>query len=417
MNSPRPRPHPSPHAWNGRALVWAAAVACVSAAVGCAQAPVAAPTADAAGPATDTAAATEAGSLDAAADAFPASASAQAVDLAAIVLVAKLRTASNAAAQAKWPGPAPAIWPGWALHKLPLYLVAVDAKQKPVRGFLVGVAPLPAGAVAVPAQASVAVPAELTVARWDAGLKDIGPGEEMSPLVTAGGIDLLLATYTAERLADAALWATGLGRAAMLRLHADAAWQQVQGCGQNSYPRYEEAIALQLLECAVLQEAVQAADSAGAEARLREWYAVRRRAIEVTVLVAKRWRHYDVQFGTATYAGQRLIAAAGLRTPAQHVAAHVAALQVLLDAKPTEFDSVSLGYSAPGAAALEVATRLGWEVEPAYRATDAVYHVLPAKLGEPPASLVDVAKGRHPWAKFAATAADVMKVPEEGGMP
>ena len=353
--------------------------------------------------------ATSAGDTSAVHDTGIDPALADSADLAALALVGKLRTASLVAAQAPWPGPAPVIWPGWALHKVPLYLVAVDAKQKPVRGFLVGVAPLPAGALAVPGHPDAV--------RWDAGLKDVGPGEIASPQITAGGLDLVLATYTAPRLADPVAWATAVGRVAMLRLHADAGWQQVQGCGQNSYPRYEEAIALQLLECAVMQEAVLAPDTATTEARLREWYALRRRAIEVTVLVAKRWRHYDVQFGTSTYAAQRLVTGAGLRAGAQHGAAHVAALQLLLDATPAEFDSVSLGYSAPGAAVLEIATRLGWDVEPAYRTTDAVYHVLPAKLGEPPAALVDVAKGRHPWAKFAATAAGLMKVPEEGGLP
>jgi hypothetical protein len=323
------------------------------------------------------------------------------LDKAALELEILARNASDQAAKAAWPTPV-AIWPNYPLHKVPLYLVAVDAAGKPKRGYVIGFEPLPKDAVALPVDLSPA-------ARWDGGLQEIGQGETFAPEIMVDGRSAVLATFPDAPIQEPQAWVAGLGEAVFGRVRAG--WAPIVGCGQTSYPRFAESIALQVLEAAVLAEALTVTDKAAVEIRLKEWSAVRKRSTDVTPLVSKRWRHYDSWFGTSHFAGARLVQAAGLWPAGGYVATLLARLQAFATVQAADFDTFTLANGDPGTASIELATRLGWDVEPAFRDAQTVYDLTIAKWGPQPVALVEAAKKRHDWPAMQKLADEVMAIP------
>ena len=230
-------------------------------------------TADSAGTSADGADGAGSSFEDASADGRSGDRVAPPDDVKALLWLDLSRKGSNQAASATWPGAQSAIWPGYALHKVPTYLVILGDKLKPVRGYLVGwpVPPLGATAVTLPGLKDLAW-------RYDAGFIDIGAGERVIFDHEVAGTSALVVTYSASRDQSDLEWIDRLGEQYMTRLRlVEAVWQPVAGCGQNKYPRFEHAIALLFLECAVLAEAYAAKDPATAEQHMREWSAVRDR--------------------------------------------------------------------------------------------------------------------------------------------
>ncbi len=354
------------------------------------------------------------------ADATSAGSALVADDVHPLALVVAARAGSLAQAQATWPTDGEAVWPGFALHGAPTALVVLDAKGMPRRGYLVGVSAQPKGGVAVALPAtglpeSLSGPlAAVPIWRYDAVTADMGPGETVIPSRAVAEADAVVATWSPYRDTDDTRWVETLARGYMVRLReSEASWTGVQACGQTVYPRFAEAIALVQLECAVLAEAVQAADAATAKARLHEWAAARVAGIAVTNFVGQRVRHYDNIFGSERFVAGRLTVAAGLRDTKAWRAALGAWLAKPTTAPVADFDALLLDSGEIAAAAIEAAGLAGWDVEPSFRKGGNVLEVVLQELGDPPAAALAAAKARHPWADYQARAKSVLAL--DGG--
>jgi hypothetical protein len=335
--------------------------------------------------------------IDATADAKAFALEPDPVDLHAMTLLLQARAASAKASTS--------IWPSYTLGQVPTYLVRVDAKMDAVRGWLLGHATPPKGAF--PLQAAQVAG---QVLRYDADL-GLLKGEDWLEDLPIAATSTLVLTYDENRLNDPQAWVAMVGEAEMERVRrVEAKWSVVAGCGQIQFPRVPEAIALLFVDAALLKDAYAEKDHKKAEQLLREWYAVREQAQSVAPTLPKRNRHYDNQYGSNVYTSHRLLVATGLTTEAQLDALYAQKLSEPFTVPIKEFDDTMLANGWLGAAALSVAIRLGWEVEPFYRKTDSVYWALPGILGEPPPSLVEVAKKRYDWAAFQARAEQVMTI-------
>ena len=331
-------------------------------------------------------------------------------DAKALTLLLQARAGSAAMASKPWPGP-DAIWPGYGLHKVPMVLAILDGKLKPIRGYLIGVGVAPAGAVALDPKALPTQAAE-PVYRHDTGVAKVGAAEEIIIDHDLAGTSVLVVTYSPARDSDPVRWIRRLGQGYMLRLREiEALWSTVQACGQVRYPRNLDAIALLFLECAVLAEAYNADDPAKASTYLREWAAIRAAAIDATPAVGLRIRHYDNQFGSEQFTAGRLAVAAGLQDHAALDADYLARLAAPAAVTVTSFDDEMADNGTLGAVSMEIASRLGWDIEPTLRAADVVYALVAAKRGATAPEMVQSAKDRHDWAGFLARAAEVMALP------
>lgn len=367
----------------------------------------AAPTADSEVALSDAVATDAAADFDAGQDATAFGAM-EAEDERALRLLLIARAGSAASSAAQWPSNPLAVWPGFALHQAPTMLVMLSAKGMPSRAYLFGVAPPPAGAQAV----TLAGVAE-SIWRYDAGKADLGPGETVIPEHTVDGRALFVATWSPYRDTDDLAWIEVLARGYMVRLREiEAAWSGVQACGQTIYPRFVEAIALVQLECATLSDALAATDADDVSARLHEWAAARAAGIAVSNFVGLRTRHYDNLFGSERFVAGRLSVAAGQRSAAQWTTTLRDWLALPTTAPVEQFDTLLMEAGEISAAAMEAASRVGWDVEPSFSSGNNAYQVVVDKLGVPPASALAAAKGRHDWAGLLKRAEAVMALPK-----
>ena len=177
----------------------------------------------------------------------------------ALRLLVKARAASEAASLATWPTSAEAIWPGFALHKVPTALVILNVKGMARRAYLFGFdGPL------VGAESVVLSGVTEPIWRYDDATAEMGPGETVIAERQVADTSVLVVTWSANRDTDDTVWIELLGRGYMKRLRdMEAGWTGVQACGQTVYPRFEEAIALFLVECAVLAEALVFGEKVG----------------------------------------------------------------------------------------------------------------------------------------------------------
>ncbi len=328
----------------------------------------------------------------------------------ALGLLLQARAGALASTSKPWPGP-DAIWPGYGLHKVPILLAILDSKLKPIRGYLLGGPTTPEGAQLVD-PATLPVASSEPVLRHDAGVAKIGAAEEIIIDHDLGGVSVLVVTWSPARDSDPVRWIRRLGQGYMLRLREiEAKWSAVQACGQVRYPRDLDAIALLFLECAVLAEAYAAKDAAAASTFLQEWAAIRAAAIDKTAAVGARIRHYDNQFGSEQFTAGRLAVAAGLHDHAALDADYLARLAAPAAVTVTAFDDEMADNGTLGAVSMEIASRLGWDIEPTLRTADVVYALVAAKLGATTPQMVEAAKARHDWAGFLARAAAVMALP------
>ena len=322
-------------------------------------------------------------------------------------LLAKARSASGTASQAPWPTSAEAIWPGFALHNAPTALVILNAKGMARRAYLFGFDSPPASAQAV-VLSGVAEP----IWRYDDATAEMGPGETVIAERQVADASALVVTWSANRDTDDTIWMESLGRGYMNRLRdMEAGWTGVQACGQTIYPRFEEAIALFLVECAVLSEALQATDVAVTKARLHEWAAARAAAIDVTNFVGLRTRHYDNIFGSERFVAGRLSVAAGLRNAGQWNTVLRDWLALPATVPVPDFDTLLMDNGEVSAAAIEAASGLGWDVEPNFSKGENVYQVVMGQLGSPPSTALDTAKARLDWSGYVKRAKAIMALP------
>lgn len=303
------------------------------------------------------------------------------------------------------------VWPGLKVLQAPTALVVFDADHVARRGWLLHWPAPPPGAVAVddPAFSS-------PIWRYDAVAADaFDPTTALADWEVAGTSALLLpvsAAWLAGGARPGGPWSQLVGAAAMDRWRqVEGQWPAVAPCGQPFYPRDEQAIALLFLECAVLTEALDAVDPALAAQRLAEWHAIRTLYTQASAALMARVLHYDAAFAPAWYAGRRLAIATGQRSEAAVAAEYRAALARPLQVAAADFDAVVSSFGVPGAAALEVARRLGWPAAGVYAAGGSVWTELPSWAGAAPADAVDQAVARHPWRTMRAQAQKVMALP------
>lgn len=327
-------------------------------------------------------------------------------DSAVLARVLAVRAGSQALATAAWPQVA--AWPGYALHNSPIYLVIRDEAGAPRRGYLIGSGEPPTGAKVLQSKGFGGV------ARWDGGLKELWDGIEGAAAIEVGGIAaIVLGVGPVEAKAPGVALDLRLGALAMVRLReVDAPWRMVLACGQPGYPRVAEAIALLLLECAVLDEALLASDHATRQQRLVEWAAVRSAAFAASQLVGQRFRHYDNTFAAERFAALRVAYAGAADPAAAIVAAHRAALALPATVPIDGFDALMANNGDIAAAALEVSTRAGLDPAADYAAAKTVLDTIVAAWGVAPASALTAAQARHPWASFQARAALIAALPE-----
>lgn len=338
-------------------------------------------------------------------DAAPTPVEAQ--DEAALTALLAWRQASSNLSATAWP--TLQAWPGFALHAVPMYVVAIDVKGKPRRGYLIG-GTLPNDAVAA------AAPFE-GVARWDAGVEDVWIGlEAASEFDVAGASRLLVGIRDGDGVreddAPDLAFAERVVDAYMTRLReVEAGWAAVQACGQADYPRVAEAIALLFLEAAVLDEALAATGKAEREGFLHDWASIRAAAVDASNLVGQRFRHYDNTVASARFAMLRVVAAAELAGMDWIRAQHAAALGLPYATTPTEFDDWMFENADLGAAALEVAAWVSIDVQKTYEQADTVHSALLAHFGGADPKRVAAAKTRHPFADYQARAAIIAALP------
>lgn len=300
-----------------------------------------------------------------------------------------------------------AMWTGVKVLQAPTALVVFDEDDIARRAYLLGFSKPPAGALAVTDPALTK-----PVWRWDAAATDAFDQDTAFGDVLIGETSTLLVPVSAQWLlgqGPKGPWAHLVGGAAMDRWRmVEGNWPLTAPCGQPAYPRDQQAIALFLLECTVLSEAVTATDQTLAQQRLMEWYAIRADYTANSAALMTRIRHYDRVFAPAWYGGRRLAVLAGLRTQAEVEAEYVAMLAKPLTVAAEQFDSTVGAIGWPGAAALEVARRLGWAVNAEYLAGGSVWTALPQWGAKPSTPLIEQAKGRHNWALMVQQAAAVM---------
>jgi len=205
----------------------------------------------------------------------------------------------------------------------------------------------PKGAFDVASDASAPVP----VWRYDAALKVLVGGEPYLFDAQIASTSALVVTLSAARLADPEAWLATVAEGYQYRVRrVEVDWFPVAACGQVSFPRFEEAIALVQLEWAVLRDAYVAKEPTVVEQHLREWYAIRKKAFDSTILLAKRARHYDNEYGNLLFARRRFLAVDGRVSRAELAAAYVAGLEKVWTVPITEFDAFMLANGTPGAA-------------------------------------------------------------------
>lgn len=312
----------------------------------------------------------------------------------AMQAVAAASSGSALAAAAAWPTGAAALWPGYHLHNLPIVLVPTNDKSIPVRAYLLHYQQVPVGAQAVADHPGVY--------RFDAAIAQLDGDED----TVIAGYSALTMRYVAADIADPVKFASDLAEQAMSRLaHYEAQWIAAGGCGANTYPRGKQALALWFLECDVLKEGLAASDPSVIAARLREVYAIRAAYGELNAVLIKMNDHYDNMFASKRWVALRLLRNAQLISPAQFEAQLLQWLDDPMTVPAETFDAHFVNDGTVRAAPLELAVRLGWDVEPAYRAGKSAMSLVPDKTGgEPAALLVEQAKQRHNWAAYLARA-------------
>ena len=326
-------------------------------------------------------------------------------DLPALKLLIAARAGAEIAATTTWPSTAEAVWPGYSLHKVATLLVILSTKGMPIRAYLLGATTPPQGATAFDVGG-------VSCLRYDAGAAGMGPGETVIPDQIVADQSTLVVTWSAFRDTDNTVWVESLGSGYMTRLREiEAKWLPVQACGQSLYPRFELAIALVQLEAAILTDALNAKTPAAMKTALHEWAAARAAGIVVTNFVGQRARHYDNLFGSTQFVAGRLSVASGQRTAAAWLTALKSELARPATIPIADFDALLLDSGILSAAAIEAASRAGWDVEPAFHAGDNVHTVVVAKLGQAPAQALADAKARHDWAGFVARAKLIMALP------
>ncbi len=326
-------------------------------------------------------------------------------DLPALKLLIAARAGAEAAAKTAWPSAPQAVWPGFSLHKVPTLLVILSSKGMPIRAYLLGATTPPTGATAFDVGG-------VSCLRYDAGAAGMGPGETVIPDQLVAAKSTLVVTWSAVRDTDSTAWIETLGGGYMTRLReVEAQWLPVQACGQSLYPRFELAIALVQLEAAVLTDALNAQTPAAIQSALHEWAAARAAGIAVTNFVGQRARHYDNLFGSTQFVAGRLSVASGQRTAAGWLTTLKTQLAEPAKIPIADFDALLLDSGILSAAAIEAASRAGWDVEPAFHAGNNVRTVVVAKLGEAPAQALAAAKAKHDWAGFVARAKLIMALP------
>ncbi len=300
-----------------------------------------------------------------------------------------------------------AVWPGVKVLQAPTALVVFDQDLIARRAYLLGFAQPPKGALAL-VDPALSQP----VWRYDSAASDAFDQETAFADTQIGDTSALLLPVSAQWLkgdGPEGPWSQLVGGAVMDRWRmVEGQWPLTAPCGQPAYPRDKQAIALFLLECAVLAEALTATDQAVAQQRLMEWYAIRADYTATSAALMTRIRHYDRVFAPAWYAGRRLAILAGQRTQQQVQAEYLQWLAKPLQVPAAEFDDVVGSSGWPGAAALEVVRRLGWAVDGEYLAGGSVWTALVQWGGKPSAQLVAQAQARHPWTAMLGQADAVM---------
>jgi hypothetical protein len=304
-----------------------------------------------------------------------------------------------------------AVWPGLKVLQVPTALVVFDDAGVARRAWLLHWPAPPPGAQALQDPAF-----SQAIWRYDAAAADAY--DETTALADwdIAGTSALLVPVSAAWLKGGPRpggpWSQLVGAAAMSRWRqVEGQWPAVAPCGQPFYPRDELAIALLFLECAVLSEALDSAAPDQMAQRLAEWQAIRSLYTGASAALMARVRHYDAVFAPDWYAGRRLALMAGQRSPAQVEAEYRAALARPMQVAPGDFDAVVSSFGAPGAAALELARRLGWPAVDAYAKGGSVATELESWVGPPAPGLVDQAIARHPWRSMRARAQKIMAIP------
>lgn len=322
-------------------------------------------------------------------------------DLVALDLIALARAGSQAAGGALFPQDPKSLWPGYHLHELPVVLAPMSSNYKVVRTYLLGFANPPPQATPVPGKPGVL--------RYDAAIKLLDDDED----TTIAGNSALTVRYMAADIVDHNRFIEKVAEHAMSRLiHYEAKWDQPSACGANTYPRGVQTLALWFLECAVVQEALVAQDTPTVMLRLREWYAIRLTYADLNEMLGRMNLHYDNVMAAGRLVALRVVRNSGRISPSQYNQTLAQWLAAPMTVPPESFDEHFVNDGTVRAAALEVAFRLGWELEPVYRKAQTAFSLVPSKSGSAPGKeLVEVAKLRHDFAKMLARA-QVLTPPE-----
>lgn len=319
-----------------------------------------------------------------------------ALDLAAMQAWDRLTAASAASAHA--------IWPGYGLHSVPVYLVERGANRKGTRGYVRGLALPPAGAL------RVAAPGLAPGWRRFDGWKDyLKPYEDSDAFAEIAGENLLAIGYDAVSLAHEADWAEAIGVAYFdrLRMH-EAAWVPLAMCiWPNQWSPDPEALALMFAECQVLAAAAKASEPAVMEQGLRDFAVLRSRSLKIESMVTRMYNGGENEAGSAHFATRRLLLAANL-VPGPEYACGDKVLEPWTTPMAAFQDVMQRRSAHTGAVLLDLADRLGWKYEPTFRGGGSVFDLIGEKLGEPGAGALAQALQRVDWVACQQKAAEAL---------
>lgn len=291
-----------------------------------------------------------------------------------------------------------AIWPGFALHKLGIFLVH-RINIATMRGFLLMPTQVPPAAKPVPG-----VP---DLWRMDSGAPGLNTEEDATASTTlVAGQPVLAIVVTDQTLArpDRHDWmvrmATSVYTERMQQVELN--WPALPACGQiKRWSNSVEAKALMLLESQALQDAMLATDPALVGTKLQHFAQARQRSQELDGMILIMYDNFEASKAIQFYAGEQMRILLGRGTLAQLDATATAQLGLALTAPIDQMTDLMLQHSLwTGVALVRLGQRLGWQFTDAYAQGDTVKALVLAKFGPASAAKLADIKKQYPWEQY-----------------
>ena len=297
------------------------------------------------------------------------------------------------------------IWPGYPLATVPILLLHREKGSE--HGLMVRWPKAPEGASKLSVD-------DVDVDVWwtEDHLDVLLPAQDVSGSVSIGDQLARVAAVCKTAFKPGWEWPAMVAKAAFVRMQeVEQAWAAVEGCGLARYPRKQELIELTLLEDALLGE-ILVAKEATLPDLARDLLAVRGRRIEVAPYTQRIDNDAEHVNGAPRFAELMVPVRAEIRDADEVRDLLADELGQSMKVPLADLDD-QLMWQRPltsGVVMLQMAARLGWQVQTTFKAGKSVYEVAVKELGAPDSKRIDGVKARHAFDTMAARAAELMKL-------